>query len=251
MSDKIYKVSLSVCVIGILAGVGLLAKGLHGKAKKYRAQAAIEKQKAMIENLKDNTLYIVTCDAAKRCFTGTGFVIKSDNQGSWILTNKHVCNHSRLSSKDAAKSGNIHQYLPIGLESRKLARTGGVITKVGDNTDLCLIRSEERFPHPLKLAKEAIPQEKMFTFGFPNSQPEVNEGIYLRTEGIPLAFNSVSSAKIWFGASGSAAVNSKGEVIGVMAAIRQIPNKDPKDRKNVSESLFIPLETVREFIGGI
>lgn len=208
-------------------------------------------KKSAIKKAKNATVLLFSCDENRNCSTGTGFVVSQDPQGSFIVTNKHVCLGSVLSAEERKLNGRVLSFRAIGIKRRDGVRSGGQIIKVGQNSDLCLIRSELKFKATLKLADKVADKERLFTFGFPNANPEINFGIYKGTRGMGHAFYSETDAQCFFGASGSAIMNTSGEVVGVIAMIRG-KDEDSKceNKEDVVASLFIPLEILREFIGG-
>lgn len=255
MNDKIYKALLGLCVGTALLGCAGVGYGLKKYHDTQQLEATKRKAKEVIEVVQNATIYLMGYDENnKPNGTGTGFIIQSDDQGSWIITNKHVCMMRRLSVDETKRSGGLFSFRPLGSLARYKEPQLVIVSRVAQNADLCLIRTSLKTKKPLKLAKKITQNEKMFTFGFPNSIPELNFGKYLRTELGFDGFYSITDAKIWYGASGSPAVNMNGEVIGVMSSIRykEVPGKKKaQKREDVIESLFIPLETLREFIGGL
>lgn len=216
----------------------------------FGAQTLVKKAHAsVIEDAKNATVFLMSCNEKNRCSTGTGFVVKQDTQGSFIITNKHVCLGALLSPEEKKLEGGVMSFRAIGIQRRDGTQSGGQILRVGQNSDLCLIRSELKFKSTLHLAHAVKQNEPLFSYGFPGGKPELNKGKYKGTDGMQYGFYSHTDMKVWFGASGSAILNVDGDVIGVMAMIR---SSDPKSKKRelVIESLFIPLEILREFIGG-
>ena len=254
MKKWVYKTLLTICAIVALIGCVVMGTGLKSKYDKYSLEQTKLQNKATIEMVQDATVFLMGQNEKYEVTgTGTGFVIKSDEQGSWIITNKHICTMSRYSTKEYNDNGGLFTFRPLVALSRHGRPQGVLVVKVAQNADLCLLRTEEKFKKPLKLAAKVKSKEKMFTFGFPGGKPELNFGIYKGTEGNPNGFYSATDLKIWYGASGSAVVNMNGEVIGVISNIRfleDIPRKK-QTREKVFESLFIPLEILREFIGGL
>lgn len=245
--QKINRIGFIVSLLMIITGFILLGNAFTGAYLNWKTGN-------VLESVKDATVKIVLLTADGYILgTGTGFVIKTDNQGAWILTNKHVCVGAKLSKREEDTLDGLFSFRPLVLIPRSGQSSAAVVVKVAQNTDLCLIRSTLKFKKSLPLATRVEDNSKMLTFGYPNGVPEVNKGNYVKTSGEELQFYSHSDMKIWFGASGSPAVNLNGEVIGVMSNIRYKPQTNPQKatRKDVIESLFIPLEEVREFIGGL
>ncbi len=255
MSDRVYKILLSTCLFVGIAGCAVVTVNLKQKYDNHRVEVVKQQAKDILEDAMNSTVLLLNADEKGNVVaSGTGFVVKVDDQGSWIVSNKHVCMGSRMNAEILKREGGVYQFLPIMVVPRRGRPSGAAITRLGTNSDLCLIRTELKFKKPLKLAKTVKKGDQMFTFGFPGGRPEVNKGKYMGTEADTLQFFSHTDMKIWYGASGSAALNMQGEVIGVMAMIRfdkVFTKKNPPKREDVSESMFIPLEILREFIGGL
>jgi len=264
MSDRKYRILLTLCAIGIIGGMSLIGVGLKGKYEKRQAAIAQQQQeekhleaerkaKETMNTVFNDTILLYNIDAkGERTSSGTGFVIKVDSQGSYILTNKHVCMSSRMSKAEMKKEDDEGLFLfrpMVGL-ARFMPPSGMSIVRVAQKADLCLVRTELKFKRALKLAYKAVVGEELYSFGFPNHTPELQKGKYLGTFGGPMQWYSKTDAKVWYGSSGSPVMNLRGEVIGVMSNI-QFKAKVTKKREDVEYSLFIPLEIVREFIGGI
>lgn len=257
MTERTYKLSIAACALIAVAGLSLLGIGLHGKYEKYQIKVAKERAAEIIKTVKRSTVFLESCDKmdakTRRCYTGTGFVIKTDYDGAFILTNKHVCYGSLLKSKKDTDEG-LFGFKPIIIVTYLGQSSGGQIIRVGQNSDLCLIRTELKFKNALTLAKKAVKGSEMFTYGFPGGKPELNHGKYLGVQGGQMAFYGISDMKIWYGASGSPALDMEGNVIGVMSNIWYDHGTGPNGkvlRSDVKQSWFIPLEIVREFIGGL
>lgn len=254
MKTWVYRTLLGMCAAVALAGCVSISIGLKSKYDTYQAEVTKQKAKDIVENVMDSTVKLLGADEnGKIVGSGTGFVIKVDDQGSWIVTNKHVCMMSLMNQKQVKQSEGVFRFLPIIVVPRRGRPSGAAVTRIAQNSDLCLVRTELKFKKPLKIAKKLKRGEEIFTFGFPGGRAEFNRGKYVDTTGEALQFYSHTDMKIWYGASGSAAVNTNGEVVGVMSNIRfnrAEDKKKPFKREDVAESLFIPLEILREFIGG-
>lgn len=252
MSGRMYKLLLGLCTTVIVigcAGVGVGLKGyIENRAKEHAAQ--------LIQDVKEATVHLLVCsaprpDGKKWCSTGTGFVVKTDENGAYLLTNKHVCMGAALTMAEHKKEEGIFIFAPIIATNNKGRKSGVSVVRVAQNSDLCLLRTELKFKRALPLAQKPPKKgEEMFTFGYPASKPEVNQGKFDRIQGMQYGFYGITSAKVWYGASGSPAVNMNGQVIGVISNIYSDDIKS-KERSHVVYSLFIPLEIVREFLGGI
>lgn len=256
MTDRQYKIILSICIVGILAGAIMLGIGLGNKAGIYLAkqrQAATEaKKKQVIENLLNATVKLtVTTPDGKPIYGGTGFVIKTDSEGSWIVTNKHICIGAMIDKSYLGNEEGLQTFRPILAQGRKTPIDFVAINRVSQNQDLCLLRSKRQYKTVLPIAAKISKGEKIYTFGFPLGIPEFNAGkITEIMSGTKLYFYNASDAKVFYGASGSAVINEKGEVVGVVQGI-YLSDTRSKDRKNVVKSLIVPLEILREFLEGV
>ncbi len=254
MSDRVYKFLIAACATLMLIGCAGIGYGLKNKYDAYQSEATKARAKQIVEDVMNSTVKLLIVDVKGTVRGGgTGFVVKVDDQGSWIVTNKHVCLGS--ASKVVMKeSDSVFQFLPIIAVPRRGKPSGSAIIRISQNADLCLVRTELKFKKALPIAKSVKKNQDIFTFGFPGGVAEYNRGKYLSTEGESLGFYSHTDMKIWYGASGSPAVNTDGQVIGVMSNIRfnrAEDKKKPFKREDVAESLFVPLEILREFIGGL
>jgi S1-C subfamily serine protease len=229
--------------IGVLMVGALLAVALAFGTQLYTAKA----QASAIEDAKNATVFLLAC-SGKRCSTGTGFVVKQDSQGSFIVTNKHVCLSALASLEERRAESGVLAFRPLGVKRRDGANAAAQIIRVGQNSDLCLIRTDLKFKATLKLANSVTKDEQLFTYGFPAGQAELNKGKYQGTEGMQGAYYSKTDAKCWYGASGSAIMNVDGDVVGVIAMV--LSKDKSKKKEDVVASFFIPLEILREFIGG-
>lgn len=160
---------------------------------------------------------------------GTGSILKSDEDGSQILTNKHVC---RLVEQGGYVQRDGYAYPVIAYK------------KFSDH-DLCIIKVNENFGINLTISKKiAKASDTIYVSGHPNLLPhiltighlsgdiEVRLIVGLRDctrpsvdclifGGVPVikSFDSqVVSNLIKPGSSGSAVFNNDGEIIGVVFA---------------------------------
>lgn len=264
MNKHTYKIVMGLCSIAIVAGLGVFGYGAKGiydkhqaaieaqiqKDKKLQADADRRKEAARLVKLAtENTVYLVALDEHSQPIgTGTGFIIKSDNEGSWILTNKHVCMMPIKKIKTVEKLNNFNP-VSMTLHNGKMFKTW--VVRTGENIDLCLLRTLIKFKQPLKLSAKATLGEKLFSYGFPMGQSTMVYGKYKNLGAYYGVLYGETDARAWFGASGSPVMNLNGDVIGIIAAIEYntaIKNPKPKDWMR---TFFIPLEVVREFLEGV
>ncbi len=188
---------------------------------------------------------------------GTGWVLKSENTKSYIVTNRHVCNiYKRARTLMAHTHKGSYQIERI---------------KMSDLHDLCLAEVYVDLEVETKIADKS-PElgERITTAGHPrlfpmmitegvmsgniqvsivtdivtcDSSKESKENLYCALFGAVPVIKSyesrMTSAFIAGGNSGSAVFNSKGEVIGVVFA---------GSEDGYSQSIIVPLEFLSRFI---
>jgi S1-C subfamily serine protease len=202
----------------------------------------LERKRVEVEELiKDAAVSISLC-GVKFCGKGSGFVIKQTDKGSYIVTNKHVC------SVAAINSDGTYSYSPVEI-SRRDGKTGiGQILRVASNSDLCLIFIRMKFNKTLTLASSYRIGQSIKAYGFPAGVPALVKGIIKNVRFNYFGVYGESNMHAWYGISGSAVVDEDGQVVGVLS---NLIAKDPKDRSTVIGSLFVPLEILKDFLGGI
>lgn len=132
--------------------------------------------------------------------SGTGFHIKAKSGKTYIVTNKHVCAEAILG------------LLSVEGETRTVVTTS-------DKYDLCLIEPLKG-RQPLKLASRSARRlSNIYTAGFPGGMPkEIRagylHGTYTNTGGPDIDNYSFMVVP---GCSGSPVMNSRAEVVGVVA----------------------------------
>jgi S1-C subfamily serine protease len=166
-------------------------------------------------------------------FSGTGFYVEAPSGKTYIMTNAHIC--------DNTNTGQLH----LTGYNRPVARN---IIEIYPFHDLCIL---EGLPNKkgLKLASDIKNLEKIFTAGYPRI-PSLNfsEG-HLRSEEVrnlkDAATNTAKTYRLLItslfsypGSSGSPIVNSKGELVGVMAGYDQKTN----------QGIGVPLEEVKKLL---
>lgn len=235
-------ITLMALFIALAGGV----RQLSLEYKEYRADQ-IE------ENTKEATVQISACVYRNRCAGGTGFVIKQTDQGAFIVTNKHVCSNALFRAQELETYGqDVYQFGFVEITRRGGKTSPGQVIKVSQNADLCLIYTPSKFKHTLKIAKSYKIGEVVSSYGFPSGGPVYLRGIIKNHDPYWLGIYNESNMLAWYGISGSAVINDSGEVVGVMSNLLTSEERKgmARDRSKVYGSLFVPLELLREFIGG-
>lgn len=244
---KIIKgVKITMLIALLIAAAGGIRQ-LNIEYKDYKA-AQIE------EDIKDATVQLGVCVYRNSCAGGTGFVVSQTEQGAFIVTNKHVCSNGIFRPEEQKKYGqDVYRFGFVEVTRRGGKKSPGQIIKVSQNADLCLIYTPSKFKHTLKIAKSYKIGEVVSSYGFPSGGPVYLKGVIKKHDPYWLGIYNESNMLAWYGISGSAVINGDGEVVGVMSNIltSEQRNGPAKDRSKVYGSLFVPLELLREFIGGI
>ena len=82
--------------------------------------------------------------------SGSGVVIKSDENGSLILTNKHVCEPNKLPESIKEEFGNVASYIVLFTYNKAVAIAQPM--KIAVNSDLCLLHTIQTNLEPASLA---------------------------------------------------------------------------------------------------
>lgn len=161
------------------------------------------------------TVYIVHDAGELGAFAGTGWFVDD----YLVVTAGHVC---------------------MGPGTLKMALTSGAqydATVVGalEHPDVCLLRVAAPAPAKLTLAKETPTTlgTRVWYVGYPSHKLALHDGRVAEEDGDYL----VVSIDAWFGASGSALLNERGEVVGLLSAL---------GAQNGSTTLFVPVEQLAQ-----
>jgi S1-C subfamily serine protease len=244
--QKLKQITKGILLGAFVVSFGILMKGAVGRYKIYAAHATQEA-------VKNATVQIRACAYRSTCSGGTGFVYAQAQHGSFIITNKHVCEGAMLKPQDTQKHGEgIYTMTPVEVVKRGGSRTPGQIIKISQNADLCMIFTRAKFKNTLDLASGYKIGQSVSSYGFPQGGAVTLKGVIKDVKAFWLGIYSESDMKAWYGISGAAVVNDSGEVVGVMSNLltHAKSEKEMKDRSKVYGSLFIPLEILQEFIGG-
>jgi len=231
----------------------LLAVGAFGGFRDLYKLYQVYRANNIEEMVKDATVKIIACPYKNQCGWGTGFVVGLTEHGSYIVTNKHVCAKATLKPTDRNTYGhNMYNYAQVEIHKRGGVVGPGQVLRVSENSDLCLIYAKIKIKKALKIAKSYKMQQVVSSYGFPEGGPVNLRGEIKKHEIFMLGVYNESNMLAWYGISGAAVVNQDGEVVGVMSNLLTSAKtrEELKDRSKVYGSLFIPLEILREFLGG-
>lgn len=243
--QKLKYIGKLALLLSFLLGAVLLGANLY-------ARHAVKILQEVEENLKNSVVELIICTPEeKSCTAGSGFVVKRTNLGSYIVSNKHVCSGAII--KNETYKDEVHTFYNIKAKKRNGITYDAQVLRLAQNSDLCLVYTRGKFDGVLKLAHNYVVNEPVKYYGFPSRVGELGEGKIVKVVNNAFFSGTYSEAnlKIWFGASGSPIINSKGEVIGVVTGLLSDEENGYKDRSKVYGSLFVPLDVLREFIGGI
>lgn len=189
------------------------------------------------------SVFVVMPYSLERARTGgTGFLLKTKNRGTLLITNRHVC--------EALDAENTIYFLEQG-SSLYVAKQ----IKRSAITDLCAVAAPQELVSTtpaLALAPRMVePGEEVTVVGHPYLNPiTVARGRYINTTREPLNFQAgtlskdhvMAMSRIDFmvhpGNSGSPVLNSVNEVVGVVFAMEGHNHM----------GLFIPLEELTKFV---
>jgi S1-C subfamily serine protease len=235
MRKRIKKIALEHFVF-FMAGIGcfLMYKGY--KTWNYERG---------FQNVRAATYTVLTRNAQ-----GTGVVVRSDKNGSLILTNKHVCLGSIQSPKERDGVGNFVLVFAKPLDADPIV---GQVIEVAQNTDLCLIHLDVKDLAVVRIAHNAAkPQQKIYTHGTPKGQEDVTErGKITGKHFMGTMMHLSAKLKVRPGASGSGVFNEDNELIGLVALMSSSgrsqmgyanPSKEP------DAAGIVPLEHVKLFL---
>jgi len=223
--NKNKKLNYIVLVIGIIVfsiiSVLYLKSNLVIRTEKVEIINEInqlQEVKPSYEYLKSITVYITGKIPTReedgvtvigQQWSGTGTIIKIDNEYTYILTNAHVVNEEEN---------------PILFVKDGLAQKEAEIVAIHDNSeiiDLAVIKVKGllRGKRTVKGITVASPQDKLYLVGHHLGRPYIyGEGVFAGYDEI----YDIIQIPTLFGNSGSGICNKNGELIGVIFAINRI-----------------------------
>lgn len=228
MRQKIKKTVMIVAAAAV--GYASMHFGRKGYAE-YRNYAA--------QQIIQSTLVKIV---GKRGY-GSGVIIQSDDAGSYIITNKHVCRINKLDKKTQKKNLNLSTYGKFQVkkiehnDEDEVTMTGQVL-KVSENSDLCLIHVDRPNMPTADIAAET-PLWGDIVHGYSN--PQHIEGVpstgrVLDEEYIFDLWYTRSSVLAQPGSSGSGVFNEDGELVGLISL------------QDMWYSYMVPLSHIRTFV---
>ena len=171
----------------------------------------------------------------------SGVVIKSDEMGSLILTNKHVCEPHKLSENVKSFLGGIPSYIQLIAYNKSIAIAQPM--KVAINSDLCLLHTTQTNLTPVKIAKIPVKlSEKVHTCGNPYAVESMCYTGYA-SKYVPIFFMlyRLTSLPARPGQSGSGVFNNNTELVGLIS----LGDSDG------TFSAMVPLAHIKLFLAGI
>lgn len=234
MKKLLFK-TLKISVITLIAVASLGGiRHFYLEAKKAKA--------TQVEELMKNAAVSITLCGKRGCGGGSGFVIRQTDRGSYIVSNKHVCDVAKI------PGDGVYDFNLVRVFKRTGQSDVGQILRVASNSDLCLIFTRMKFKATLSLANSYKIGQLVQAYGFPQGGPTLVKGVIKSVGPRYIGIYSESNMLAWYGLSGSAVVDKDGRVVGVMS---NLLTDKPRDRKSVYGSLFVPLEVLQDFLGGI
>lgn len=208
----------------------------------YLADATIKKNKEMFKELRKSLVLIVGQQGL-----GSGVVVKSDSTGSWVITNKHVCNLGNLDKNDRVQLGEWSEIVTKRLLGVKDVTTQlkmvGQVIKVAQNSDLCLIWTLTPDMTTAPIAELPPEQgDKVYNCGNPGGMEGMcSSSEFMGYSNMAYMISQDSYVAARPGSSGSGLFNEAGEVIGLI-------NAGGPDGKGGIHVASVPLQVIKAFI---
>lgn len=170
---------------------------------------------------------------------GTGVIVKSDQKGTLVLTNNHVCQMGKPPFAAFAD-----RYLPftIKIEGREYR---GTVFKTTKDADLCLIQvSIIKFRPSADIGKiESVVGDKIYTVGNPYFASNLTSDGYVGEHFKIGQYDFQQAAlTVYPGQSGSGVFTLDNHLVGLVTVSK---NSAP------SISGFVPLTEIKKFLKGV
>jgi len=237
---RFFKLIIISSVLGISLGIGHLK--LKKEYLKYKKELAVYKDLKIRQNIKNNTVMVLL-----RNGSGSGIVIRSDSNGTFIVTNKHVCNpisykNLKIKSRFDTTSYATLIVKPVGdADKTKPLFFTAQVMEVAQNYDLCLLYTDTYKFDSVPIGKDPpLIGDKLYAYsnpyGFPGVFSEGEAGFSIYVEDSIYQMSSVYAQP---GSSGSGVFNTSGELIGIVTLV---------DSRN---TYMVPLSHIIHFTGKI
>ena len=189
---------------------------------------------------------MISYKTSRGSIQGSGVVVSSDSNGSFILTNKHVCMDAKIDYDHELYDG-VTEYTLVGIKpvsprykSQPLFYSAQIV-RMAENYDLCLVYSDLSDLVAADLA-DNIPKkrDKLYSYSNPRGAPGV---LSIGTAGAVnyLDDHRLSQYTTVFaepGSSGGGVFDLRGDLVGIVHSIG--PG---------GITLIVPLPHVKEFLG--
>jgi S1-C subfamily serine protease len=158
--------------------------------------------------------------------SGTGVVVRSDETGSILITNKHVCaialqtkaelNKQKHRPDDAAISTYVLVFAKSAANGAPLI---GQVIESADNADLCAIHLMEKDLKTVKIASKGVDlNDKVMAHGSPLGMEDVTSHGKINGFQNWLQMRFITAKlSVRPGSSGSGVYNFKGELVGLIS----------------------------------
>lgn len=174
---------------------------------------------------------------------GSGVIVESNNNGSFVLTNRHVCHLSPSNLILKAVDPSTQFFKVVKTTKGETFHAG--IVKISKSHDLCLLHiAGLTNQKSVKVSsKQPHKREKVFMMGYPGGVwaggPVILGGFMVNKSSKSGLISYIISIPIAPGASGSPLLNERGELIGLIwGYIPEAPML----------GLAVPLEDVSAFL---
>lgn len=221
----------------------LIVSILLGSCQKFSYNSPSQVKETIGSVVKISVQYIaedkITLASMHRGCIASGFSIAVNDNKSYVLTNKHVCEMQRAA------------------EYKLLLSTGEVMSasfiRSDSFADICLLEANGVIPSLTLAERDATQGDRIITIGAPDSAfPIVVDGVIsgyydmnmqnaLDDDGpFEVHFRAqVMSAPIYHGSSGSPVINVYGSVVGIVFAVRN-------DKEHIA--FMVPVNEILRFL---
>jgi S1-C subfamily serine protease len=224
--------------------LSLLVSSCALTSSQLKTRRLQESKSVVIVLVRITTTDPITGTEKKKGWSGTGFSVSENENGSDIITNKHVCAAGNKATYELTAS-NGHKY-------------PATFVRVAPGADVCLLRTKQQLPAVKLAGKDAEKGDEINVFGAPHgmlglyTHGEVSgyEWVDMKDDDdFPFeihCYAQLISAPIYPGSSGSPTFNSNGEVVGIVFAARgdsehmayQIPVSEIKRLLDRSQNVY-------------